>query len=261
MPTTIDSAGIIFNDASTITSANTFIAKPASPSNGQVLGYNGSTWTGTSLSASPTSAKAWVNFNGAFSASVFNLANGDILTPNNGLNTVNWFNASGPWTASLGVIYKFQTIGGSSSGTLGGVPCSQLYLQLVSSIGNNATLKLVNFNGTNTSTVFSSGSTLTGNGTSSVATFISTGIRSSYNVSSVTKLGTGRYIVNFPIGVFADANYSAVYGSTYNTSAEGWIVNQDDRLGTKSATQLYLGTGTTGLYADSSSVYVAVFGN
>jgi hypothetical protein len=62
MPTTIDSAGIIFNDASTITSANTFIAKPASPSNGQVLGYNGSTWTGTSLSASPMVAKAYVDF-------------------------------------------------------------------------------------------------------------------------------------------------------------------------------------------------------
>ncbi len=67
MPTTIDSAGITFNDASTITSANTFIAKPASPSNGQVLGYDGSTWIGTSLSASPASAKAWVNFNASSS--------------------------------------------------------------------------------------------------------------------------------------------------------------------------------------------------
>jgi len=64
MPTTIDSAGITFNDTSTITSANTFISKPASPSNGQVLSYNGSTWTGAALSASPSTAKAWVAFQG-----------------------------------------------------------------------------------------------------------------------------------------------------------------------------------------------------
>jgi hypothetical protein len=62
MPTTIDSAGITFNDASTITSANTFIAKPASPSNGQVLSYNGSTWTGAALSDSPAAAKAWFEY-------------------------------------------------------------------------------------------------------------------------------------------------------------------------------------------------------
>lgn len=49
MPTTIDSSGITFNDTSTITSANTFIAKPASPSNGDFLGYNGSIWTGVNL--------------------------------------------------------------------------------------------------------------------------------------------------------------------------------------------------------------------
>jgi len=64
MPTTIDSAGIIFTDTSTITSANTFISKPASPSNGQVLSYNGSTWTGAALSASSAVAKAWVIFDG-----------------------------------------------------------------------------------------------------------------------------------------------------------------------------------------------------
>jgi hypothetical protein len=67
MPTTIDSAGITFNDASTITSANTFIAKPASPSNGQVLSYDGSTWISQNPSIAPTSAKAWVNFNGTTS--------------------------------------------------------------------------------------------------------------------------------------------------------------------------------------------------
>lgn len=70
MPTTIDSAGITFNDTSTITSANTFIAKPASPINGQVLSYNGSTWIGQNPNVSPTSAKAWVNFNGTLATPI-----------------------------------------------------------------------------------------------------------------------------------------------------------------------------------------------
>ena len=41
------------------------------------------------------------------------------------------------------------------------------------------------------------------NGTTSPGT-----IRSSYNVSSVTKNGTGDYTVNFPVGALADVNYS-----------------------------------------------------
>jgi hypothetical protein len=79
MPTTIDSAGIIFNDTSTITSANTFISKPASPSNGQVLSYNGSTWTGAALSASPATAKAWVNFT---------INSSNVIVENNSFNVV-----------------------------------------------------------------------------------------------------------------------------------------------------------------------------
>lgn len=100
MPTTIDSAGITFNDASTITSANTFIAKPASPSNGQVLGYNGSTWTGTSLSASPMVAKAWVNFNGTFATSPFTIANGGIRSTYN-VSSVTDNGGSGNYTINF----------------------------------------------------------------------------------------------------------------------------------------------------------------
>lgn len=45
MPTTITSSGIIFNDTTSITSANTFIPRPATATAGQILAFNGSTST------------------------------------------------------------------------------------------------------------------------------------------------------------------------------------------------------------------------
>jgi hypothetical protein len=43
MPTTITSSGIIFNDTTSITSANVFIAKPATATAGQFLTFSGVT--------------------------------------------------------------------------------------------------------------------------------------------------------------------------------------------------------------------------
>lgn len=45
MPTTITSSGIIFNDTTSLTSANAFIARPATAAAGQILTFNGSTST------------------------------------------------------------------------------------------------------------------------------------------------------------------------------------------------------------------------
>jgi hypothetical protein len=42
-------------------------------------------------------------------------------------------------------------------------------------------------------------------------------IRSSYNVSSITRLGTGRYTVNFTTA-FADTNYAVTATTQFNTS-------------------------------------------
>jgi hypothetical protein len=42
-------------------------------------------------------------------------------------------------------------------------------------------------------------------------------IRSSYNVSSITRLGTGRYTVNFTTA-FADTNYAVTAVTQFNTS-------------------------------------------
>ena len=172
--------------------------------------------------------KAWVNFDGVIlSNTPANFENGGILTPTNGGNTINWFSPAGGWlnaNINIGNIITIPTIGGSSSGTLGGIPCSQLFLQLQSiTNANNAVLKLVNANGTNTATTFTSGATVTGNGTSTGATYRWTGIRSSFNVSSVTKNGTGDYTMNFTTAM-SDANYSAAFmgGDSQTTNTGTW---------------------------------------
>jgi hypothetical protein len=85
------------------------------------------------------------------------------------------------------------------------------------------------------------------NGTTSPGT-----IRSSFNVSSVTKNGTGDYTVNFATAM-ADANYSSVFSSNnwistltaYNTTA-GCRVQTFN---------------STAVYGDTSYVTVAIFGN
>jgi hypothetical protein len=110
---------------------------------------------------------------------------------------------------------------------------------ILSNISKTITKAWVNFNGT------------TNPGT----------IRSSYNVSSVVKTGTGKYIINFTTG-FTDTNYSTVYGSTYNVSTGlGWLAFQDNRLGAKTQSQLYIATTEGTTYRDSTEVSVAAFSN
>ena len=259
MPTTIDSAGITFNDATSLTSA-TLVANSVGTTqitNGSVTASKLGTTEQTRI------AKAWVNFNGLIDT-LSNLENGGILTPTNGGNTVNFYSPTGIWTNSsfIGVVYQILNIGGSSSGTLGGIPCSQLYLQLQSITNvNNAVFKLVNSNGTNTSTTFTSSATVTGNGTSSGAQYSRTGIRSSYNVSSVTKNGTGDYTVNFATPM-ADANYSISGSSGGQTSTSNGAIYQYDQLSVKTTSNFRIGLVTlSGAFIDTPQVAVQVFGN
>jgi hypothetical protein len=83
-------------------------------------------------------------------------------------------------------------------------------------------------------------------------------IRASYNVSSITGIATGRYIVNFT-NAFSDANYSMQATSTYDNSEAGRLVSSDTRLGTNSTTQVFLATDDGAAYRNSLCVYVAVF--
>jgi hypothetical protein len=84
-------------------------------------------------------------------------------------------------------------------------------------------------------------------------------IRSSYNVSSVTKNGTGDYTVNFATAM-ADANYS-VSGSSINPSGIGTLCLSSIASPTSSNLRIEtLRTSPIGAI-DSSIASVQIFGN
>jgi hypothetical protein len=100
------------------------------------------------------------------------------------------------------------------------------------------------------------------NGTTSPGT-----IRSSYNVSSITKNGTGDYTVNFATPM-ADANYSVSFSNvganltntTYNTVIAGTAAGGANL---KTVNQIRISTGATNaaVMIDLSEVSVQIFGN
>ena len=167
MPTTIDSAGITFNDATSLTSAN---GVPSALKLTTARTINGVSFDGTANITVPASgvsaAKAWVNFNGTLSTPI---------TPS-----------------------------------------------------------------------------------------------SSYNVSSITKNGTGDYTLNFPVGVFADANYSIVgtansnYGNQsyilVTLAGTGSVTSGPVSLKTTTQVRILIGTGS-GLLFDVQNISAIIFGN
>lgn len=93
------------------------------------------------------------------------------------------------------------------------------------------------------------------NGTTSPGT-----IRSSYNVSSVTKNATGDYTVNFTTAM-ADANYSVSGMSSQNPSFLGCLVGLSATVPpTTSTVRIVTGDRPTGVY-DAPFICVAIFGN
>lgn len=101
------------------------------------------------------------------------------------------------------------------------------------------------------------------NGTTSPGT-----IRSSYNVSSITKNGTGDYTVNFATPM-VDANYSAsgicASGAifSYTGSTVPYVCGPQ---ATPTTSQFRFGTGqgavggSSGVRADQSYIYIQIFG-
>lgn len=261
MPTTITSAGITFNDATSLTSA----VIPANAIGATQIANGAVTAAKLGTNEQRQIAKAWVNFSG-LSDVLSNLENAGTLTPVNGGNTVNWYSPTGIWTASsfIGIIYNILNIGGSTSGTLGGIPCSQLYLQLQSITNvNNAVFKLVNANGTNTATTFTSSAIVTGNGTSSGMQYTRTGIRSSYNVSSVTKNGTGDYTINFTTPM-ADANYCVSGSGSLDSGGAGnygFNVNKTFNGSTTGSTRIVATYAIGTQLSDGAYINAIIIGN
>jgi hypothetical protein len=87
-------------------------------------------------------------------------------------------------------------------------------------------------------------------------------IGSSYNVSSMTDHGTGRYTVNFATAL-TDANYSAVmYTNSYDSDAAAGFNNHfAGGLNTRTTTSVRLEAYNSTTYPDASLCDVIVFGN
>jgi hypothetical protein len=92
------------------------------------------------------------------------------------------------------------------------------------------------------------------NGTTSPGT-----IRSSYNVSSVTKNGTGDYTVNFT-SAMADANYSVSCSIQSVFASTSIVVQKTGTNPTVSSCSFFtLNTGFS--VSDTPFVFVSIFGN
>ena len=92
------------------------------------------------------------------------------------------------------------------------------------------------------------------NGTTSPGT-----IRAAFNVTSVTKSGTGDYIVNFT-NALTDANYATVSSSGRNGTGTGGYLSlvADKTAQTTTTCQLYT-INTSGTTIDTPYVSVACF--
>jgi len=149
--------------------------------------------------------KAWVNFYGGIATGTGGPGT-SLVTTNGSANAV-W--TTGTTSAiSVGIIYYISTIGGVGSATLGGVNVATGGIQITGVISaSQYAIKLLAGPATSSQTV-------SGNGTASGFTFSSSGIRSSYNVSSVTRNGVGDYTINFTTPM-TDAFYSVSGSASY----------------------------------------------
>jgi hypothetical protein len=104
------------------------------------------------------------------------------------------------------------------------------------------------------------------NGTGSIG--VNQTIRSSYNVSSVTKSATGTYTINFVSGALTGADYLVVCGSMNRQSSgnaspdqTGILLGSTNTASLKTASQLSIGYMGGGNAYDGSEIHVAIFEN
>jgi hypothetical protein len=223
MPTTIDSAGITFNDATSFTSAVL-----AANSVGATQIANGSV-TASKLGTTEQKqiCKAWVNFNG---------------------------NTSGTWDGGASTVTR---IAGSTTATVTttnahGLTTGNIVYVLTGVVADDYTVTVLT---SNTFTI----TTVATTALNAVAiTFQGSTIRSSYNVSSIAKVSGGNYTVNFQTPM-ADANY-AISGVVGAAPGEGYILSQDFTIiPTTTSLRITISTATTD--DDASAIHLTVFGN
>lgn len=83
-------------------------------------------------------------------------------------------------------------------------------------------------------------------------------IRASFNVSSVTRNGTGDYTVNFT-NAMPDANYSALAVGNYTLSAGGSVIATPKSGTTPTTSAIQIFAEVNGSIADLSYVNVSIF--
>jgi hypothetical protein len=96
------------------------------------------------------------------------------------------------------------------------------------------------------------------NGTGTIGT--NQTIRSSYNVSSVAKNGTGDYTVNFATPM-ADANYSACISRSGGSNGVGILDYSGIRAKTASAYNVVLANTAVNAFVDEAFINIQIFGN
>jgi len=222
MPTTITSAGITFNDATSLTSG-TLVANSVGTTQ---LAVNSVTAAKLGTTEQKQICKAWVNFDGTISA-----------TWAGGTSTVT--RASGSTTATVTTASAHGLTTGNSVYALTGV------------VAGTYTVTVL------TTTTFTITTVATTALSAASITFQGSTIRSSYNVSSITKNGQGDYTMNFAAAM-ADVNYSAnvTTGATATTNARG-----SDGPKTTANIQVFCRDVYNNSAYDAAFINVTIFGN
>jgi len=200
--------------------------------------------------------KAWVNFDGTVGApSNTAIPSGQTLTASAGGSTLTWSGTG--FTGFVGMRFVF-IINGSS--ILGG-----LDLWYNPAIVTSLTSTQIVFT-LPTGVTFASAVNHTANGSNSYYRLLPT-IRSSYNVSSITRNGTGDYIVNFATAM-ADANYAPSFSTVGNSltdmgrfAAVAGTIAGGANLKTTTQLRIQTGAGSTGGLFDVPEISCTIFGN
>ena len=248
MATTITSAGVTFTDTTTLTSAN---GVPSALKLTTARTINGVSFDGTGNITIPATsisganvAKAWVNFNGS---SAFYTSSNTVTyvanSPSAGQTTVTVDRGSA-WSP-LPIVGDWVTVSGVTGAT-----------------AVNGTFQITAVDNALFNIKYIVPSVFTGTvGGTAIANIAA--IRSSFNVSSITKSGLGDYTVNFATPM-ADANYS-FFGCGRNDTdgAGGYPVCMSQWLSdTQTINALQIrGTNGNNNLEDFPTLCVSIFGN